>query len=178
MRKYEFTGEEKQFNGRILRRIRAVRDFGRVKAGDLGGWIEAEGNLSHDDECWVHGNAQVYGKALVYGNAHVCGNAHVHGNVWVYGDAKVYGSSRVYGNADIFTPNHVVSIENIGSRNDTTTFFRTRNNDIYVVCGCFFGDLQTFLEKVNETHGNNRHGMVYRLAAELARTQIGGEQQV
>lgn len=152
MRKYEFTGEEMQLNdGRTLKRIRAVRDFGSVKAGDLGGWIEAEGNLSHDDECWVHDNAQVYG------------------------DAQVYGSSRVYGNADIFTPNHVVSIANIGSRNDTTTFFRTRNNDIYVVCGCFFGDLQTFLEKVNETHGNNRNGMVYRLASELARTQIGGE---
>lgn len=211
MRKYEFTGEEKQFDGRTLRRIRAVRDFGRVKAGDLGGWIEAEGNLSHDDECWVYGNAQVrsnaqvcgnawvygnaqvYGKALVYDNAQVCGNAlvygralmsgnawvygnaRVYGNSWVHGNARVYGSSRVYGNADIFTPNHVVSIENIGSRNDTTTFFRTRNNDIYVVCGCFFGDLQTFLEKVNETHGNNRHGMVYRLAAELARTQIGSE---
>lgn len=197
MRKYEFTGEEMQLNdGRTLKRIRAVRDFGRVKAGNLGGWIEAEGNLSHDDECWVHDNAQVfgdawvcdnaqicsnsrvYGNSRVHGNAQVYGNAQVSGNAWVYGDAKVYGSSRVYGNADIFTPNHVVSIENIGSRNDTTTFFRTRNNDIYVVCGCFFGDLQTFVQKVEKVHGNNRNGMVYRLAAELARTQIGGEQQV
>lgn len=182
MRKYEFTGEEMQLNdGRTLKRIRAVRDFGRVKAGNLGGWIEAEGNLSHDDECWVHDNAQVFGDAWVcdnaqiYDNAQVFGNPLVYGSSRVYGDAKVYGSSRVHGNADIFTPNHVVSIENIGSRNDTTTFFRTRNNDIYVVCGCFFGDLQTFVQKVEKVHGNNRNGMVYRLAAELARTQIGGE---
>ena len=43
-RKYEFTGEVKDG----LNRIRALRDipeFG-VKAGDLGGWIEKERNLS------------------------------------------------------------------------------------------------------------------------------------
>lgn len=37
VKKYEFTGEELVFAGRTpLRRIRAVRDFGDVKAGDFG----------------------------------------------------------------------------------------------------------------------------------------------
>ena len=55
MKKYEFTDETKEFFGRTLRRIRAVRDFGDVSAGEIGGWIEKEENLSHD------GDARVYG---------------------------------------------------------------------------------------------------------------------
>lgn len=43
-KKYEFTGEVS--NG--LKRIRAVRDFGGVRAGALGGWIKSDSNLSHD----------------------------------------------------------------------------------------------------------------------------------
>ena len=39
--KYEFTGEVKNIGGKILHRIRAVRDIQghNVKAGDFGGWI-------------------------------------------------------------------------------------------------------------------------------------------
>lgn len=188
MRKYEFTGEEKRFDGLTLRRIRAVRSFGNIEAGDLGGWIESDRNLSHDFNAWVYGNAHVYENArvcehaLVGGNALVSGNALVQESAWVGDNALVsgnaqisgrvviYGQARVVEYADIFSQNHIISIDSI-----TTTFYRGKEDKIYVVCGCFFGDLQSFLEKVEETYGNNRHGMVYRLAAELARTQIGGE---
>ena len=74
--KYEFTGEEKEVLGRILKRIRAIKDFGDVKAGDIGGWIEKEENLSHKDSAWVYGNARAFGSAQVYGDA------------WVFGDAE------------------------------------------------------------------------------------------
>ena len=50
-KKYEFTGKTANVGKHILHRIRALRDFGDVKAGDLGGFIESEGNLSHDGEC-------------------------------------------------------------------------------------------------------------------------------
>ena len=69
MKKYEFTGEEKVIDNHTLHRIRAVRDFGVVKAGDLGGRIEKEENLSHTDNDWAYCNARVYGNALVYRNA-------------------------------------------------------------------------------------------------------------
>jgi len=60
-KKYELTGETKTLPcGTVLHRIRALRDFGSVKAGDLGGWIESELNLSHEGDCWVSGNAKVY----------------------------------------------------------------------------------------------------------------------
>ena len=40
MKKYEFTGEVKQWLGRTLHQIRAVISFGVIEAGDIGGWIE------------------------------------------------------------------------------------------------------------------------------------------
>lgn len=45
-KKYELIDETQEWNGRILHRIRALADFGDVKAGELGGWIEKEENLS------------------------------------------------------------------------------------------------------------------------------------
>nr|DAF49599.1 MAG TPA: LbetaH [Myoviridae sp. ctuev19] len=112
-KKYEFTGEEKVIDTHTLHRIRAVRDFGVVKAGDLGGWIEGEDNLSHDGYAWVYGEALVEGNAFVEGNARVGGNARVSGNAlvtgntlvsdaaWVYGDARVKGNTYVGGDARV-----------------------------------------------------------------------------
>ena len=68
MKKYSLTKESKVniFN-KTLFRIQAEMDFGIVKKGELGGWVESEKNL----------------------------NAEVSGNAWVYGDARVYGKLKI-----------------------------------------------------------------------------------
>ena len=75
MKKFEFTGETKTislfFRTATLHRIRAVAEFGLVKIGDLGGWIEKEENLSHEGKAWVWGNAKVCGDAEVFSASHV-----------------------------------------------------------------------------------------------------------
>lgn len=102
-KKYEFTGETKvNDDGVTLHRIRALRDFGNVKKGDLGGWIEKEENLSHEGNCWVADDAEVSGRAKVYGSARVYENAQVSGRAEVYGDAQVYGNAEVYGYAKVY----------------------------------------------------------------------------
>ena len=53
MKKYELTEETKVIGGKTLFRIRALRSFGGIKAGDLGGFIENERNLSHGGNAWV-----------------------------------------------------------------------------------------------------------------------------
>ena len=78
MIKYELTNETKTLtDGTVLHRIRALRDISLygVKAGDLGGWIEKENNLSQDGDAWVSVNAKVSGNANVYGDAEVRGDA-------------------------------------------------------------------------------------------------------
>ena len=174
MKKFEFTGETKiLFNGTILHRIKALVEiklgYFIVKAGDLGGWIEKEENLSHVDNAWVYGDAMVYGDAWVYGDAMVWGNARV------YGDAMVCGDARVYGDSYVRKSEHCFVIGPIGSRNDYTTFTRNKDGEIKVKCGCFFGNIQKFLDKVEKTHGDSKYGNVYRLAVQVALEQIDTE---
>ena len=105
--KYEFTGETKVVSGVTLRRIRALVAIAAigVNAGDLGGWIESEKNLSQVfGNAWVSGNARVFGNARVSGDAQVYGDARVSGNALVYGDARVYGDAQVSGNAWVEKP--------------------------------------------------------------------------
>ncbi|WP_408742587.1 hypothetical protein [Acetobacter persici] len=97
-KKYELTDETtKSWDGRTLRRIRALVTIASigVSAGDLGGFIELEGNLDQSGDTWVSGDAEVSGNAWVYGDARVYGNAWVSGNARVYGDARVSGDARV-----------------------------------------------------------------------------------
>ena len=60
----------------------------------------------------------------------------------------------------------------IGSRYGTTTFFRCTDGKVRVTCGCFYGDLDEFLAKVEKTHGDNKHGKAYKKAVELAKIQM------
>ena len=189
MKKYELTSETKIVFGHILYRIKALSSFGCVSAGDLGGFLESEKNLSQNGDAWVYGNAEVSGNARVYGNAEVSGNARVSGdarvsgnaevsgNARVYGNAEVSGNARVYGNAEVSEIGAIFWIGAVGSRNDTATFFRCRDGSIKVVCGCFFGNLDEFAKKVRKTHGDNDHAKVYMLAIEMAKIRIGDKKE-
>ena len=177
MKKYELTSETKIVFGHILYRIKALSSFGCVSAGDLGGFLESEKNLSQNGDAWVYGNAEVYGDARVYGDAWVYGDASVYGDARVYGNARVYGDASVYGNAEVSEIGAIFWIGAIGSRNDTATFFRCRDGSIKVVCGCFFGNLDEFAKKVRKTHGDNDHAKVYMLAIEMAKIRIGDKKE-
>ena len=135
-KKYEFTGETKAWLGHTLHRIRALISFEGVKAGDLGGWIEKEENLSQDGSAWVYGSAVVCDEAMVW------------------------------------RTNHYLCIGPMGSRLDFTTFFQSKDKQIYVRCGCFHGDIDAFALKVQAAHGNNQHAKAYMAAIELAKMQI------
>lgn len=70
MKKFELTTESiTNAAGKKLFRIKALVEFGDVKAGELGGYVEKEGNVSQDGNAWVYGNARVCGDAWVSGDA-------------------------------------------------------------------------------------------------------------
>ena len=103
MKKFELTTESiTNALGKKLFRIKALVEFGDVKAGELGGYVEKEENVSQDGNAWVCDNAEVYDNAKVSGNAWVYGDAKVSGNAWVYGDAKVFDNAKVYDNAWVY----------------------------------------------------------------------------
>ena len=69
MKKFELTTNTKMFLGKKLFQIKALISFGDVKAGELGGYIEKEENLSQTGDAWVFDNARVSGDAWVSDNA-------------------------------------------------------------------------------------------------------------
>lgn len=145
MKKYEFTDETKEWNGRTLHRIRALFDVrDGVRAGDLGGWIESEDNLDQSGTSWVGGNAIVSDDAWVGGNA------------------------RINSREDLLV------VGTIGSRGDYTTFARA-GSGIFVKCGCFGGMLEEFEEAVKRTHRESAYAKEYMPAIELAKQHILGD---
>ena len=102
--KFEFVKDDTvTIAGVTLTRIRALRDIpeANVKAGDLGGYLESEKNLSECGNAWVFGEALVFGEARVFGEAWVFGEAQVFGEAKVFGEAWVFGEALVFGNARV-----------------------------------------------------------------------------
>lgn len=108
-RKYELTDETKSFCGCHLHGIRALVDIPLmgVAAGDLGGWIEREENLSQTGTAWIFGEVLVFDKARVSdnswvaGNVIISGNAHISDNVRISGNVRIAGNVRISGNVRI-----------------------------------------------------------------------------
>ncbi|WP_144755885.1 hypothetical protein [Bartonella saheliensis] len=97
-KKYELTDETIEVDGYInLFRIRALKDFGDVKAGDLGGFIEDEDNLSHENDCWIYNDAKVHSFAKIYDSAKIYNNAQVRYSAEVFGNAKIYNNAKIDG---------------------------------------------------------------------------------
>lgn len=122
-KKYELTDEVIRETGgdgfpAFLYRIKALRDFvcngTSVHAGDLGGYVESEDNLSHEGTCWVFGDARVYDSAKVYDDACISDSAEVSAYAEVYGKAivsdyaVVSGLAKVYGTAKVFEMAYVI----------------------------------------------------------------------
>ena len=161
MKKFELTTEfiTNAF-GKKLFRIKALVEFGDVKAGELGGYVEKEENVSQDGNAWVSGDARVYGNAWVHGNAKVYDDAWVSDNAKVSGNARVSGNAWVYGDADY------ALVQGFGTEFRCTTFYRGKNKKIMVNCGCFHGDLEGFRKQVKETR-NGKIAKEYLMIADL-----------
>lgn len=204
-KKYELTEETiTLFKEYMLYSIKALRDFGGIKAGDLGGYIEKESNLSHNGDAWLYEDAMVYGDAhvcgdvTVHGNAHVCdnaevdeiaqvcgeamvyGNALVRGNALVFGNAEVYGNAAIGGNvwvdgdARIQSNDDLCTFGYFGSSNFHTTAFKIEGGGIGVKNKCFQGTLDEFRNKVKEPHGINDYAVEYLMIADLIEHKLSG----
>ncbi|HEN4430674.1 TPA: hypothetical protein U5Z31_002168, partial [Streptococcus agalactiae] len=90
MKKYELLKDDTiEVAGKTLFRIKALISFKDIRKGEIGGYVEAERNLSQSDNAWVTGNAWVCDDACV------CDDARVSGNAWVCDDAHVSGNACV-----------------------------------------------------------------------------------
>lgn len=90
-------------------RIKALKSFGNVQEGDLGGWIEKEGILSQKGNCWIADEAVVLENAKVMDDAIVKCHAIVREKTVISDQAVISGNATVYGNALILGRSHILS---------------------------------------------------------------------
>lgn len=100
-------------NGIKFNRIRALKNFGDVRAGDLGGYIQREYNLSQEGNSWIYDksivyqhakvsdNAKIKGECFVSSNARIKDNAIIMGNCLISGDTRIGENARIFDNVDI-----------------------------------------------------------------------------
>ena len=107
--KYEITDmahEEYPF----LHRIRALRDIcGEIRAGDIGGFVESESNLSAEpgDCAWIFDDAIAAGDAYVSKGSVMSGHSHAEDNAYLRG-ASMTGKALASGNAQIIHDPHTM----------------------------------------------------------------------
>lgn len=110
MKKYRFTPETVVYRSHVLHRIIATEDFGTVKAGILGGFIETDYNLDREGTAWVGGNA------YVFAGARVAGDAQVYDGAMVMDDSQVDGTARVCDHAIVACGSIVTGNARVWSR--------------------------------------------------------------
>ena len=78
MNKYRLSDERRAFSYQIngekqkvsLRQIIALRDFGDVTAGTVGGWVDEDTALSQEGNCWIYDvNSMVFANSNVRDDA-------------------------------------------------------------------------------------------------------------
>ncbi|HFH9141374.1 hypothetical protein [Streptococcus agalactiae] len=141
MKKYELLKDDTiEVAGKTLFRIKALISFKDIRKGEIGGYVEAERNLSQSGNAWVSGNARVSDNAWVSGNACVTGNA------WVE------------------TSNDYIVFKNNWSSFRWFTY--TKSNKMWRV-GCFYG---TGDELIKEAYADSEEsGRKYELYVNLVK---------
>ena len=179
-RKYEMTNITMEFEERTLYRIRALKNFRNVKAGDLGGWVSGKHNLSQEGDCWIYDeakcmdNARMYHNSAMYNNAVMCDFSEMHGcsemhnysamldnsrmyncsamydNSRMYNDSKMYSNSRMFDNSAMY--NNAVMLDNSKMFENSRMYRDSRLKNKEKLCGKLVTKVDRFIE-INNTGG-------------------------
>ena len=179
-RKYEMTNITMEFEERTLYRVRALKNFRNVKAGDLGGWVSGKHNLSQEGECWIYDeakcmdNARMYHNSAMYNNAVMCDFSEMHGcsemhnysamldnsrmyncsamydNSRMYNDSKMYSNSRMFDNSAMY--NNAVMLDNSKMFENSRMYRDSRLKNKENLYGKLVTKVDRFIE-INNTGG-------------------------
>lgn len=93
-------------DGVTLYRIQALKDFGDVKAGDLGGYIADSSQLSQNGNCWIYSKSNKLVSGRVTENAIINSlgsnrDSIINGDVFISGNSKILNDVDIFGSVDI-----------------------------------------------------------------------------
>ena len=105
MKKYEILMDEEntiEWNGHILHRIKALKDFRNVRKGDIGGYVQKEKNLSQEGNCWIYDNAKAMDSSRIYDNSEMHDNSVMHENSIMFDNSEIHDSSIMHDNCRMY----------------------------------------------------------------------------
>lgn len=146
-----------KYKGRTLYRIRALRDGEHFDAGDLGGYVENESNLSQYGNSWIAGEAKVMDDAIISGDAIVTDKCVVCEGVEVTGNSYLQDRCQASGEFIIDLP----SQSNIGGKSIITKkpiclnafdYYCPVVTDKHMTIGCQTRTLKSWVRLVNQTY--------------------------
>lgn len=91
-------------------RIRALRDFGDVQKGMLGGYVEEESCLSHEGDCWIYGNSFVGKGCRVMEYSKIYDNTNIIGGVSIRGHSLVKGGFDISGDVISIIDSRIINV--------------------------------------------------------------------
>ena len=172
-----------------LYRVKAVRDFGDVKKGDIGGYVENPNNLSHEGYCWVHDNAiihdnvKIYDNARIYGNSEIWDYAVIQDNARIYGNSEIWdyavidGNSRIYGDSQIW--DYAIIRDNALIYGDSAISGNAFiDGDAEIKTGRHIGYIEEKFKNVLYIQGKNRLITVYRDMNNIIKCNIGCQRRM
>ena len=118
--------------GRPIYRIQALRDFSDVKKGDLGGFVESEGNLSQEGDCWIYDMAQAMEKSRVEDDACLRDCSKMYGSSLLKDKAQLQGCARMIQYACLADNAVAIDTEISGFADITGEVVIRRNKDYMV----------------------------------------------
>lgn len=147
-KKFQLT-DSTIYNSKILYRVQALKDFGDVKAGDKGGWVESEENLSHHGNCWIYDDAMVFEYSHVLENAKIVNNAKVLGFSCVAGNA-IIGHNAIL-NGDVYINDAKVSDILINEYTEIVGDFEIKSHRDYYLFNLWYpyDEFVTYIPKYN-----------------------------
>lgn len=132
-RKYKLIESSRAWlYGRPIYRIQALRDFSDVKKGDLGGFVESEGNLSQEGDCWIYDMAQAMEKSRVEDDACLRDCSKMYGSSLLKDKAQLQGCARMIQYACLADNAVAIDTEISGFADITGEVVIRRNKDYMV----------------------------------------------
>ena len=129
------------------------------------------------DNAEVFNDAMVFGNAVIEDNAKICNSAKVsqyakvYNNAIISNKAHIKGMAVINGNAQIDSNRKYITMSNVGSRDDSITFYLS-DNEIYVNTGCFHNTLKVFEKQVRVKHAGSIYEKEYNDCIKLAKTKL------
>ena len=140
-------------------------DYSEVDFRGEGRYIFGEGSIIGDFKDL--GNMTTIGECATIGDGNTIGKWATIGEFFTYGKNTTFEGGAVKNG-------RYVKVGQIGSENREAYFFIDENGKFFVRAGCWFSDMERFIERVKRVHGGTLFEKQYLAACEYARAVLPG----